>query len=63
MQLHVGEIRNRRGLTIRELSKKSGIAVSHITKIEAQRANPSALVLCKLASALDVNIADLVSCD
>ena len=63
MLLHLGDIRREKGYTIRELSKISGIAVSHITKIEAQKANPSALVLCKLAKALSVSISDLVTCD
>lgn len=62
MKLLVGDVRREKGMTIRELARLSGVAVSHIARIEAQKANPSIDVMCKLAIALGVEIGDLVNC-
>ena len=50
-------------MSIRQLSEKSGVARSHIEKIESERVNPSLSIMCQLAKALEVSIFDLFSCD
>ena len=48
------EIREKKGLSIRQLALMSGISKSQISKIERGEAIPSILVLCQLADALHV---------
>lgn len=57
------DVRNSKGMSIRELSKLSGVAKSHIEKIEAGTTSPSVDIMCKLARALDVPVYSLFSCD
>ncbi len=53
MKYFVAEARIRKRMTIRELSRRSGVAKSHIQRIEAGQAKPSLEVMCQLAEALD----------
>ena len=48
------EARNSRNLTQKELSKKSGIAQTEISKIENGSRNPSIRVLQRLADGMDM---------
>ena len=48
--------RNHRGLTLRELSDKTGIAASYLSEIERGHKNGSASALAKIASALGTTI-------
>ncbi len=55
------ELRTKRGLTYRELSKLSKVSFSQIEKIESGFAkNPGIITLCKLALALEVTLDELV---
>lgn len=63
MKLNLTELREARGWSKSELARRSGIAVSHISNIEYGLKDPSATVLCKLAKALDVSVADLLDCE
>lgn len=49
----------KRNMTIRELSDRSGVAKSHIQKIEAGTANPSLEVMCRLAEILECEVTEL----
>jgi transcriptional regulator with XRE-family HTH domain len=57
------EVRNEKNISTRELARISGVARSHIEKIEAGTANPSVEVMCKLSKALQVPFGNLVQCD
>ena len=57
--LKVKEIRKRENITLRQLSKKSGVSSTHINNIEREVKEPSLLVIIKLAEALDKEITDL----
>jgi transcriptional regulator with XRE-family HTH domain len=54
----VAKLRQEKGWTLKELSEKSGVSLSHISAIEnGTRPNPSILRVIKLAQALDVSLA------
>jgi transcriptional regulator with XRE-family HTH domain len=55
------EIRIKKRLTIRELSRISGVSKSMINNIENNKSNPSVLIICQLAVALKINASDLFS--
>lgn len=59
MEFYVAKVRLQQNMSIRTLAEKSGVARSHIQKIEAGEANPSLEVMCKLAKALNCDINDL----
>lgn len=48
--------RGKKGLSIRQLSKVSGVGASTISKIENKKSTGSLLVASKLAKALDLEI-------
>ncbi|MBN08684.1 MAG: XRE family transcriptional regulator [Rhodospirillaceae bacterium] len=58
---HVRGIRNAAGLTLSEISKRSGLSVSAISKIERDQISPTFFNLMRLAEAYGIHIADLVS--
>lgn len=53
------EIRNQKGLTVKELEKLSGVGKSTINRIESNIANPTVKVICQLAVALDCSPKEL----
>lgn len=59
MKYLVAETRTRKHMTIRELSQRSGVAKSHIQRIEAGGASPSLEVMCRLAQALECELGEL----
>lgn len=59
MEYYVAKVRSQRNMSIRTLAEKSGVAKSHIQKIEAGEASPSLEVMCKLAEALNCEITEL----
>ena len=62
MKIYLAQVRYRKGISGRQLSKMTGIARSYINKIENEFSNPSINVLCRLARALGVEITDLFDC-
>ena len=58
---NIAHHRNRRGLTQRELAKKTGLAQGTIAKYELGLVKPSLDALFRLAVALDVDVSELVS--
>lgn len=58
---HVRGIRNAAGLTLSEISQRSGLSVSAISKIERDQISPTFFNLMRLAEGYRIHIADLVS--
>lgn len=50
--------RKTRGLTIKQLEKKSGVSASFISRIENDSGNPSVEIVRKLADALGIPLSD-----
>lgn len=57
----IGTLRKGYGLSFEALAQKAGVAKGTLVLIEQSRANPSISTLCRLAAALQVSVADLVS--
>lgn len=58
---NIKEIRNRRGLSLSELSERSGISKSYISNIERNlHQNPSIQIVKKIAAVLKVDLEDLL---
>jgi transcriptional regulator with XRE-family HTH domain len=53
-------IRDKRGVTLRELQTRSGVHFVTIHEIEAGKRNPRLSTLRKLAKALGVKVSDLI---
>jgi transcriptional regulator with XRE-family HTH domain len=53
-------IRQEKGWTLDELSKKSGVSISAISKIENGNANPSFEILLKIARSVQMNFVELM---
>ncbi|MCZ7645006.1 MAG: helix-turn-helix domain-containing protein [Planctomycetota bacterium] len=56
----VKALRERDGLTLEELSAKTGIAISNLSRLEHDKVNPSIKTLARVAKALGVDVAGLV---
>jgi transcriptional regulator with XRE-family HTH domain len=52
--------RRERQLTLKELAERSSLSVVYLGEIERGKKYPSALVLERLADALDLNVSDLL---
>lgn len=48
-------------LSLDELSRRAGVSKGMLVEIEKGAANPSIAILCKIAAALGVSVADIVS--
>lgn len=57
----LAESREKRGLTLRELSKMSGVSPDTINQIELGHRKPRPSTLRKLARALDIDVEDFFS--
>ena len=58
---HVRGIRNNARLTLAEISRRSGLSVSAISKIERDQISPTFFNLMRLAEGYGIHIADLVT--
>jgi transcriptional regulator with XRE-family HTH domain len=56
----VRELRKERGYSQEKLAERAGIHENHVRRIEGGTANPSYVVLVKLAKALGVEAGELV---
>lgn len=59
MEILIWEVRNEKGMTIRQLSELSGVPRSTINDLENKRADSRMTQFELLAKALDVGIVDL----
>lgn len=57
---HVRSLRSAKGWTLQELSRRSGISVAMLSKIERDERNPTVSVTWQIAGALDVPLSRLV---
>jgi transcriptional regulator with XRE-family HTH domain len=57
----ISSLRRTQNLTFDALALRSGVSKGTLVQIEHERANPSISTLCRLAAALGVSVADLVS--
>lgn len=56
----IKDVRKKMGVSLPELSLKSGISTTYLRELETNRkTNPSITSLCKIAEALEVNVKDL----
>ncbi|WP_353642916.1 helix-turn-helix domain-containing protein [Mesorhizobium sp. WSM2239] len=60
MSQNLKTFRRRSGLTLDELSRKSGVSKGMLVEIEKGTANPSIAIDCRAATALGVSVADFV---
>lgn len=56
-------LRLERGLTLEDLSRTAGVSKSMLSQIEREKANPTIAVAWRLANALGVGIAELLSAE
>jgi len=63
MKIFVEKIRNEKRMSLNELSRRSGVALSHLHAIESGESNPTIAILCKIAKALEVPCERLYTCD
>lgn len=63
MEILLKFARYRQNMTQEELSRKSGVSRSYISKIERGEREPTISVICKLANALGVKPEDLFICE
>lgn len=59
VKIQVREMRTQKGLTIMQLSQRSGVSKTHISAIETGLRMPSVYVICRLAAAMDVRPEEL----
>lgn len=59
IEIRIKEIRKIKHITLKQLSKKSGISTTHINDIENNEKSPSLNIMVILAKALNVNITEL----
>ena len=60
MGLRLREIREKKGLSLRQLAEKAGVDWSAINRIELGKATPKLATLEKLAEALGVSLRTLI---
>ena len=58
MQLRLREWRERRGLSVRQLAERAGVAFATVHRIEVERMSPTVALLEKLAEALAIDVRD-----
>ncbi len=61
IEFYVREIRQDRGLTIRQLADLSGVSKSNISALEKGEIMPTVHTMCCLAIALGVEFGELIS--
>lgn len=65
MKLKIKQIRQQKGMSLRELSQTSGVALGYLSELENEKnvkKNPTIEIVCKLAKALDCEPQDLYEC-
>lgn len=63
MKINLRKLRLQKGFTIKELSHKSNVSKATISKIENHEIQPTILTICKLCSALNTTICEMVECE
>jgi transcriptional regulator with XRE-family HTH domain len=60
MNVRIQKIRESKGVSRAELARKSGVALSHLNSIESGEKSPTIRILEKIATALNVSVAELL---
>ena len=56
----IKQYRKQKKISLDELSRRAGVSKGALVEIEGCRANPSIALLCRLATAMGVSVADFV---
>lgn len=59
--VRIAALRKSHGLSFDNLAQRAGVSKGTLVQIEQGRANPSISTLCRLATALEVSVSDLVT--
>ena len=59
----IRKIRRKNGLTLKNISEKTGISVPMISKIETAQSSPPISTYANIASALEISLGDLIAND
>jgi transcriptional regulator with XRE-family HTH domain len=57
--LRIGQLRKRKGVSLRELARRAGVGLATLSRIESGEANPRLSTLLQLAEVLGVFVGDL----
>ena len=57
------EIREEKGVSLRELAKLAGVSKTQINEIENGQSDPTLKTMCLIAKALNMKIEDIFWCD
>lgn len=57
------EIREEKGVSLRELAKHAGVSKTKINEIENGQSDPTLKTMCRIAKALNMKIEDIFWCD
>lgn len=63
LNIHIREIRTRRGLTLAQLASMVGISVPHMSEVERGKKNLNNHLMIRIAAALNVRPEDLILSD
>lgn len=63
IKMNIKEIREQKGITVRELSSRCGISVGALSRYENVQRSPTLEQLQKIAIALGVKITELFDCE
>jgi transcriptional regulator with XRE-family HTH domain len=55
--------RKRKGISLNELSKRSGVSKSMLSQIEQEKTNPTVITIWKISQVLDTSLEDLVEAE
>jgi transcriptional regulator with XRE-family HTH domain len=61
LAIRLKQHRKQQKLSLDELSRRAGVSKGMLVEIEKGNANPSIAILCKLAAALGISVADIVN--
>jgi transcriptional regulator with XRE-family HTH domain len=62
MALRLKELRRKRKLSQRQLSKRAGVSRSYISELESGKYDPTR-VICRLKKALNCSFDELINCE
>lgn len=64
MELKIKQVMEQKHISIRQLSKRSGVARGYLSElINGKYNNPSSQVLCRIAKALGCGLDDIIDCE
>lgn len=63
MKINLRKLRVEKSLIIKQLSDLSGVGEATISRIENHEIQPTVSTICKLCSALNVTIGEMIECE